>query len=365
MPARPSATAPLLTLADYRRAARARLDPLTWDYYRSGADAEVTLRDNRRAYQRWRIWPRMLVDVTTRHLSTTVLGAPVAMPILVAPTAYQRLAHSDGERATARATAAAGTLMCVSTLATVSLEDVAAAAPGAPRWFQLYVHKDRELTRTLVERAHVAGYGAIVLTVDTPVLGRRLADERNGFRLPPELTMANMVDTTLTSQPGEGSALEHYFSARHDASFTWRDLEWLRGLSPLPLVVKGVLRVDDARRSVDAGAAAVIVSNHGGRQLDGVPATLDALPAIADAIGGRAEVYVDGGVRWGADVLKALALGARAVLIGRPVLWGLAVAGADGVRHILDILREELARAMALAGCPKLSAIDRDLVRPR
>lgn len=354
----------LLTLADFRRAARRRLPTMAWDYYCSGADAQTTLRDNRRAFSRWQIWPRVLVDVAARELSTTLLGTPVSMPILVAPTAYQKLAHPDGEPATARAAAAAGTIAVISTLATVSLEEVATAAAG-PRWFQLYVHKDRELTRALVERAHAAGYGALVVTVDTPLLGRRLADERNGFRLPAHLTMANLVDAASVQSAQDGSALEHYFAARHDASFCWRDLEWLRGLSPLPIVLKGVLRADDAARAVAAGCAGIIVSNHGARQLDGAPATLDALPEVVAAVGERAEVLFDGGVRWGTDTLIALALGARAVLLGRPILWGLAVDGAAGARRVLEIAREELSRAMALAGCANLAAIDRTLVRRR
>lgn len=353
----------LLTLDDYRRAARKLLPTMTWDYYRSGADGQTTLRANRRAFARWQIWPRVLVDVSVRELATTVLGTRVTMPVLVAPTAYQKLAHADGEVATARAAAAAGTIACLSTLATTSLEEVAAAV-DAPRWFQLYVHKDRGLTRALVERAHAAGYGALVVTVDTPLLGRRLSDERNGFGLPPHLTMANFVDAARTQPGGDGSALNRYIASRHDASLSWRDLAWLRSLSPLPLVLKGVLRADDAARAVDAGCAGLIVSNHGARQLDGAPATLEALPSVAAAVGQRCEVLFDGGVRWGSDVVKALALGARAVLLGRPILWGLAVGGQDGARHVLEIVRDELSRAMALAGCPTLAAIDRDLVRP-
>lgn len=355
----------LLTLADWRRAARAKLPKLAWDYFRSGADAQRTLRANRRAFARWQIWPRVLVDVATRDLSTTLLGTRVTMPILVAPTAYQKLAHPDGECGMARAAAAAGTIAVVSTLATTSLEEVARAADG-PRWFQLYVHKDRALTRALVERAHAAGYRALVVTADTPLLGRRLADARNGFKLPAHLTMANLVDAAMVkSAPDQevGSALEHYFAQRHDASFSWRDLDWLRSLSPLPIVLKGVLRADDAARAVAAGCAAVIVSNHGARQLDGAPATLDALPEIVAAIGERAEVLVDGGVRWGTDVLVALALGARAVLLGRPILWGLAVDGERGARRVLELARDELSRAMALSGCASLAAIDHTLVR--
>jgi len=356
----------LLTVNDYRRAARAALAPQAYDYFRSGADAQTTLRANLRAFARWSLYYRVLVDVSAPRLATTLLGEPLAMPILVAPTAYQKLAHPDGELATARAAAAANTVYVVSTLATTSLEDIARAAPAGPRWFQLYVHRDRGLTRALVERAHAAGYRALVLTVDTPRLGRRLADERNHFALPPGLTMANLTADAAGASTAvdAGSALAHFFAARHDASLGWRDVEWLRSIAPLPLVVKGVIRADDAARAVEAGAAAVIVSNHGGRQLDGAPATLTALPPIVEALRGRAEVLVDGGVRWGTDVLKALALGARAVLVGRPILWGLAVGGEAGVAAVLGILRDELERAMALAGCPDLDAIDASLVRP-
>jgi 4-hydroxymandelate oxidase len=354
----------LQTLADYRRAARARLPQMAWDYFRSGADGGETLRENRRAYRRWQFWPRMLVDVSTRDLGTEILGARLSMPIAIAPTAYQRLAHPDGEVAMARAAAGAGTLLCAATLATTTLEDVAAAASG-PCWFQLYVHRDRGLVRELIERAQKAGYGALVITVDTPVLGRRLADERNGFRLPPSLRMANFPDGQMTFKE-DGSALNHYFAARHDAALSWRDLDWIRSLTTLPIILKGILRSDDAARAAASGCEGIMVSNHGGRQLDGVPATLDALPGVVAAVAGtRTVVMFDGGVRSGGDVLKALALGARLVLVGRPLLWGLAVAGEAGARHVLELLRAELDRAMTLAGCPSLAAIDRDLVRAR
>ncbi|MCU1278215.1 MAG: FMN-dependent alpha-hydroxy acid dehydrogenase [bacterium] len=353
----------LLTLADYRRAARGKLSPLAWRYFRAGADAEETLRDNRRAFGRWQIWPRVLVDVERRDLATTILGAPSTMPVLIAPTAYHRLAHPDGEAATVRGAAAAGVIACVATLATTSLEEVAVAAPSAPKWFQLYVHRDAGLTREMVARAAAAGYRALCVTVDTPVLGRRVGDERHGFALPPGMPMPNLLGAQLPST--DGSSLAKYFAERHDPAFSWRDLERLRAATALPLVLKGLLRGDDAARAVEHGCAAVIVSNHGGRQLDGVPATLDALPGVVDAVAGRCEVLVDGGVRWGTDVLKALALGARAVLLGRPILWGLAVDGEAGVRAVLELVRAELSRAMALAGCPTLGEITRDLVRPR
>jgi len=341
-------------VAELARAARRALPRAAWDYFRAGADGEVTLAANRRAFARWPLYPRVLVDVARCDPGLELLGARLAFPILIAPMAYQKLAHPDGELATARAAAGLGTVMVVSTLATVALEEVAAAAPG-PRWFQLYVHRDRGLTRELVARARAAGYGALVLTVDAPVLGRRLADVRNGFALPPGLAMANLA--------GSGTEGDHFGdAARHDPSLNWRDLDWLRGIAGVPLLVKGIVRADDAARAVAAGVAGVIVSNHGGRQLDGTVAALDALPGVVAAVGGSVPVLVDGGVRWGTDVLKALALGAAAVLVGRPVLWGLAVDGEAGVARVLTLLRDELVRAMALAGCPELAAVTRDLV---
>ena len=351
-----------LTVGEFEPAARDRLGAMAWDYFRSGADAEYTLARNREAFAEYEIWPRVLVDVARRELATTLLGCAAASPILVAPTAYHRLAHPDGELGTARAAARAGTILVVSTLATTPLEEVAAASE-APKWFQLYVHRDRGLTRALVERAARSGYRALVVTVDTPLLGRRLGDERNHFALPAGLTMANLVDGAPAAS--DGSALANWFAERHDASLTWRDFEWLRSLSPLPLVLKGILRADDAERAVGCGAEAIIVSNHGGRQLDGAPATIDALSSVARAVAGRALVMMDGGVRSGGDVLKALALGAEAVLVGRPVLWGLAVAGEEGVAKVLALLAEELSRAMALAGCATVAALREDLVRRR
>jgi 4-hydroxymandelate oxidase len=348
----------LLTVDDFEAAAKRVLAPEAWDYFRSGADAERTLTENRAAYSRRRIWPRVLVDVSTVQTGIELFGTQLASPILIAPTAYHRLAHPDGEPATARAAATAKTIFVLSTLATTRIEEV---ITNGPRWFQLYVHRDRGLTRSLVERAVAAGHQAIVLTVDTPILGRRLADERNRFILPAGLTMANLVGD---GDPiaGDGSALAAWFAARHDASLTFADVAWLKSIAPLPLLVKGILRPDDAQRALDAGADGIIVSNHGGRQLDGVPATPDALPGVVEKIAGRLPVLVDGGIRWGTDVLTALALGARAVLVGRPILWGLAVAGELGVSRVLSILHSELARAMALAGCPNIAAITRDVV---
>ncbi|MDB4939477.1 MAG: L-lactate dehydrogenase [Labilithrix sp.] len=364
-PAALAAFAACVTVDDLEEVARARLSKVAYDYFRSGSDEEHTLRRNRDAWTTYEIWYRTLVDVSSPRIATTVLGTDVSSPILVAPTAYHALADAGGERATARAAAESGTLYVASTLATTTLEDVAAAAPAGPRWFQLYVHKDREFTARLVERAKAAGYAAIVVTCDTPVLGRRCADVRNAFALPAGMVMANLVETLPPDlRDGAGSELARFVASRHDAAFTWKDLAELADTcAPLPLVVKGLVRGDDARAALDSGARAVWVSNHGGRQLDLAPATADGLVDIVAAIGGRAEIYVDGGIRSGTHALVALGLGARAVFVGRPVLWGLGAAGQDGVTRVLSLLREELVRAMQLAGCADVNAVDRDLVR--
>jgi 4-hydroxymandelate oxidase len=352
-----------MNLLDLELAARERLSPMAYEYYAGGAHDEVTVRENRRAYEALALRPRVLVDVGRRDLSTTVLGTPLAAPVLVAPMAFQRLAHPDGELATARAARASGSLMVLSTLATAPVEEVGAAAPG-PLWFQLYVYKDRGATRALVERAEGAGCTALVLTVDTPLLGRRERDVRTGFTLPPELSIGNVVPGGPSTLPPAhaDSGLAAFFASLLDPSLTWRDVEWLRSITRLPVVVKGVLRADDAGQAVERGAAAVVVSNHGGRQLDTAVATVRALPEIVDAVAGRVEVLVDGGVRRGTDVVKALALGARAVLLGRPVLWGLAVGGEAGVAGALATLREELDLAMALCGCPTVADVAPDLL---
>ena len=348
-----------MDVAALRERARELLDPVAFDYYVSGADDEVTLADNEAAWQRIRLLPRVLRDVSVVNPSTTVLGEPIRSPLVVAPTAYHRLAHDEGEAATARGAAAAGTVMCVSTLATVSLEDVAAAAPDAPRWFQLYIRKDRSFTEDLVARAKAADYRALVVTVDLPVFGRRWRDERNNFTLPEGLMMANLDAAAPTV---EGSGLAAYAEEEFDRSLTFDDLTWLRDISGLPVIVKGVLRADDAAACVAAGAAAVVVSNHGARQLDTAVATADALPAIAEAVGDGGEIYVDGGIRRGTDIVKALALGARAVLVGRPVLWGLATGGAQGVRAVLDELTDEFVRALTLCGAATPEDITPDLL---
>lgn len=352
-----------VNLSEIEKIAQECLSPAARDYYASGANDEITLRRNREAFERISLWYRVLVDVARRDTSTTVLGEPLSLPLLVAPTAFHKLANEEGEAATARAASATGTVMVNSTLSNTAVEDVVAAASG-PVWFQLYVYRDREATRALVERAEAAGCSALVLTVDAPLLGQRERDVRNRFRLPDDLRVENMFATAMESMPEEhsGSGLAAYFATLLDPSLTWKDVEWLRSITKLPVVIKGIVRPDDAHRAVDHGADAVVVSNHGARQLDTSPATIDALPGVVDAVDGRIEVLLDGGVRRGTDIIKALALGARAVLIGRPVLWGLAAGGEPGVRHVLQLLKDELDLALALSGCPTVHDIGPDLV---
>jgi len=350
-----------LNVRDFERIARERLSPEAWDYYASGANDEVTLRANEAAYDRIPVHYRVLVDVAHRDPRTEVLGHSIRMPILVAPTAFHKLAHPEGEVATAGAAGRAGTIMTLSTLSNSKVEEVVPASSG-PVWFQLYVYRDRAATEALVARVEAAGARALVLTVDAPLLGRRERDVRNRFRLPEGLTIENMLSAGTLPDVDHDSGLAAYFSTLLDPSLGFRDIEWLRSITKLPVLVKGIVRPDDARRAVDHGAAGIVVSNHGGRQLDGSPATIDALPGVVEAVDGRCEVLVDGGIRRGTDVLKALARGAQAVLVGRPVLWGLAADGEAGVAGVLDLLREELDLAMALAGCPTVADVTADLL---
>ena len=354
-----------INLCDLEERAQAVLPQMSYDFYASGANDEITLRDNRAAYERIKVLPRMLIDVSARDMSTTVLGEPVSMPILIAPMALQCLGHPDGEIATTKAAGAAKTLTTLATLATTSIEEVMAIATG-PVWFQLYVFRDRALTASLVQRAAAAGCKAVVLTVDVPVPGKRERDVRNRFTLPEHLFLKNLWPAGLEKLPKDvaDSGMAAYAAANFDPALTWKDVNWLAQITKLPVVVKGILRADDALSAVNHGAAGIIVSNHGGRQLDTTPAAISVLPEIVDAVAGAVEVYVDGGIRRGTDVLKAIAYGARAVLIGRPILWGLAVGGEAGVKSVLEMLRAEFDLAMALSGCPNLAAITRDLVRP-
>lgn len=363
-----------LNLFAYQDAAEARLPQMAYDYYAGGAHDEITLRENHRMYDRIQLRPRMMQDIRGRSTATTLLGHALDLPVLVAPTAFHRMACDAGELATVRAAGRAGALMILSTLSTTAVEDVTAAATG-PVWFQLYVYGDREATRALVHRAEAAGAEALVLTVDGQVWGCRERDERNGFQLPEGLTIKNLGGAVRDGAAGdgaaegdtfpavEGSGLAAYVNEQFDKNLRWKDLDWLASLTDLPVLVKGVLRGDDARLAMDHGAAGVVVSNHGGRQLDTVPATIEVLPEIAAAVDGRAPVLVDGGIRRGTDVLKALCLGADAVCVGRPILWGLATDGEDGAAHVLRLLHEELDLAMALSGITRVADATPDLVR--
>jgi 4-hydroxymandelate oxidase len=337
------------------------LERTAYDYYRSGAGDEITLGRNRSAFSEIRILPHVLRDVSHVSLETELLGTGASMPVAVAPTAFHGLADPRAEVATARGAAAADAVFCLSSLSNTAPEAIAEASAG-PRWFQLYVFRDRGLTRDLVERAEASGYRAILLTVDAPVLGRRERDVGNAFELPGHLTIACVGDAV--EAPAGESGLAAYFASQLDPSLTWADLEWLVEVSGLPVVVKGVHRADDAARAVEAGAAGVIVSNHGARQLDTVPATIEMLPAVADGVEGRAEVLLDGGVRRGTDVVKALCLGADGVMVGRPILWGLALGGEDGVRRVLNMLRLELREAMALCGAASLTDLSAEMLAP-
>ena len=337
--------------------ARARLAPAAYAFAAAGADDEIATADNVAAWRRLRLRPRMLNDITGIDTGVSILGVRLETPIMVAPFGRHRLFHPDGERATARGAAAAGSVFVLPTTSTVSMEDVAAEPGAAPRWFQLYLPPDRALTENLIDRAAAAGFGAVVLTVDQPVYGSSPRAARAPLKPSPDIRNAN-----LPGQPIAQNAYKPDYSGRVTFPATWRDLEWLVRRSSIDVLVKGVLRGDDALRCVEAGAKAVIVSNHGGRHLDASIATADALPEIAAAVARKAELYVDGGIRRGTDIVKALALGARAVLVARPVIWGLALDGADGVRAVLDHLRAELVRSMALCGTARLDEITPDLV---
>lgn len=338
-----------LNIFEYESLAQERLDPVFWDYYAGGSDDETTLRANQDDFARLRLRPRVLVDTSRCDTSTSLLGVSVPMPILVAPTSMHCLAHPEGECATAQGAGAAGALMIASTDATRPLEEIAQAASG-PLWFQLYIYGSLEIAAGLVRRAEAAGYQAIVLTVDFPVMGNRERSKRHGVSMPPPpFVQANFA----------GMALEDL----GQFPVTWGSIDWLHVESGLPILVKGILTAEDARLALEHGVSGIIVSNHGGRQLDGAVTSIEALPEVVEAVAGRCEVYLDGGIRRGTDILKALALGAHAVLVGRPILWGLAVDGASGVHQVLSILHTELERAMKLAGCPTIASITRSLVK--
>ena len=348
-----------VNLREFEALAREIVTPMAWAYYAGGANDEVTLREADRAWDRFRLRPRVLVDVSAVDTRTTILGTPLSFPVLTAPCALNRLAHPDGEVAVARAAAASGIVQVLSTASSTGLEEVATAVP-APRWFQLYCYRDLAITEDLVRRAESAGYTALCLTVDVPILGRREREVRASFAPPAGVTMKILeryANDQLPMVHGE-SALAQYVVSRWDASLTWDVVSWLRTKTALPIVLKGILTGEDAALAVQHGAHAIIVSTHGGRQLDRVVASAAALGEVVASVQGGAEVLVDGGIRRGTDVLVALALGARAVLIGRPYLWGLAVDGEAGVRHVLQLLHDEFALAMALSGRARVGAID-------
>lgn len=354
-----------LNLFDLEAMAASRAPAAAWDYYRSGAHDELTLGRNRAAWAEIALHYRVLVDVSRRSTATTVLGRELASPVVIAPTAFHGLVHPDGELATARAASRAGTAMILSSLSNTAIEDVAPET-DAPLWFQLYVYRDRGATAELVRRVEAAGAQALFVTVDAPLLGRRERDVRNRFALPPHLGVRNLLPSGYDDLPADrpDSGLAAYFQDLIDPALTWADLGWLRSLTGLPIVLKGVVRADDARRAADAGLAGVVVSNHGGRQLDTSPATAEVLGPIAEALDGAVELFVDGGIRRGTDVVKALALGASAVLLGRPILWGLAAGGQAGVERALRLMADELDLALALCGCPDLGSLGPDLLHP-
>ncbi|NXP46845.1 HAOX2 oxidase, partial [Heliornis fulica] len=342
----------MVCLSDFEAYAKMYLPKIAWDFFEAGADDCSTRDENILAYKRIRLRPRMLRDVSVMDIRTKLLGTEISFPVGIAPTGFHQLAWPDGEKSTARAAKAMNTCYIASTYSTCSLEDISAAAPGGLRWFQLYIHRNRAVSKQLVQRAAAAGFQGLVLTVDLPYTGKRRNDVRNGFCLPPHMKLKNL----------EG-AFEVCKMSLLDPSVTWNDIYWLQSLTHLPIIIKGILTKEDAELAVRHGVQGIIVSNHGGRQLDGAPATIDALVEVVEAVQGRVEVYLDGGIRKGSDVIKALALGAKCVFIGRPALWGLAYKGEEGLQDLLRILQDEFRLSMALAGCANVSEIGRHLVQ--
>ncbi|XP_055709440.1 uncharacterized protein LOC129805505 [Phlebotomus papatasi] len=349
-------------LDEYEEKARENLSKNALNYYRNGTGKGLSLQWNRSCYDRIRIHPHCLRDVSERSAKCQLLGIDMAMPVGVSPTAMQKVVHPEGEIASAKAAEEMGVIFTLSCLSTTSLEQVAAATPNSPKWFQLYIYIDRNLTRNLIRRAEKAGYRAIVVTVDTPMFGFRRP--KNTLSLPSHLYLDNFTSERIEGlkEAGEGLNLAGYLSSNIYRCLTWEDIKWLVKETHLPVLAKGVLRADDAMRAVECGCKGIIVSNHGGRQLDSVPPTIDVLPGIVSAVGDKVAIIVDGGIRQGTDVFKALALGARMVLIGRPVVWGLTVGGQAGVVDVLKILQTEFDVAMAVSGCSKITDITRDLI---
>jgi L-lactate dehydrogenase (cytochrome) len=370
-------------IEDLRQAARRRIPKMFFDYAEAGSYAEETLRANRADMERIKLRQRVLVDVAERDLRTTIIGEPVPLPLGLGPVALTGMQHRDGEIAACRAAQAAGLPFCLSTMSICSIEDVAAAV-GKPFWFQLYVMKDRGFVRALIERAAAARCSALVLTIDLQVLGQRHCDVRNGLTVPPAIRLKNLLD--IATKPGWAlgmlrgkrktfgnlaghagatqnvNSLASWIADQFDPALSWKDVEWVRSLWPGKLILKGVLDLEDARLAAKSGASALVVSNHGGRQLDGAPSSISALPRIADAVGGEIEVMFDGGIRSGQDLLRALALGARSCLIGRSYIFGLAAAGEAGVAKAIELIRNELDVTMALCGVNSVRAVNRSVI---
>ncbi|XP_028134646.1 2-Hydroxyacid oxidase 1-like [Diabrotica virgifera virgifera] len=354
----------LFSVSEFEKHALEVLPKNIRDYYRSGAGRQETLADNRKAFFRYKVRPRYLRNVENIDLSTVVLGEKISMPIGIAPSGMQKMAHPMGELAVVKAAQEMGVVYTLSTMSTYSIEEVAQAAPMAVKWFQVYIYKDRDLTRNLILRAEKAGFKAIVLTVDAPLFGLRIPDLKNKFTLPPHLKLANFEGrvSEMSQDPTKGSGLNNYVNDLFDPSINWEDIKWLKSITNLPIVLKGILTAEDALLAVEAGVAAVQVSNHGSRQLDGTPAAIDALCDVVKAVGDKIEVYIDGGVTDGVDVLKAVALGAKMALVGRSALWGLVHSGQQGVERVLNILKNELRTGLGISGYSKINQIDRSLV---
>ncbi|XP_043525277.1 peroxisomal (S)-2-hydroxy-acid oxidase GLO5 [Frieseomelitta varia] len=355
----------MICIEDFEKYALKHLTPSVRDYYNSGAGEMFSLKLNVEAFKKYRIRPRFLRNVSKRDLTTTILGERISMPLGVAPAAMQRMAHPEGECANARAAQEAGTIYILSTISTSSIEEVAEAAPDAIKWFQLYIYKDRNVTLNLVSRAERAGFKALLLTVDAPLFGDRRLDIKNKFSLPSHLRLRNFEGelSSKINNAESGSGLNEYVTNLFDASLTWNDIKWLKSITKLPLILKGILTPQDALLAIEYGASAIVVSNHGARQIDTIPASIEALSEITKAVDGRIEVYMDGGVRQGIDVFKALALGAKMVFVGRPMLWGLTCDGKNGARAVLEVFRKEIDVAFALSGCATVNDVTRDMVQ--
>ncbi|XP_072032433.1 2-Hydroxyacid oxidase 1-like [Amphiura filiformis] len=360
----------LVCLDDYEKKAEQLLPKFAYDHCVGGADDQQTLQDNKEAFTRFQLRPRLMRDVSNRDMSTTILGHHLPHPIAIGPSSFHKMVHPDGEIATVKGAAMTSTPICIGgSTSNVTLEDLAEAVKDSttPLWIQFYIYKDRQINERLIKRAEKAGYEALFVTVDVPCLGKRRLDIRNQFNLPSNLSAANIAGELEIQQlytKGKGSGLENFANTQFDPSVTWEDIKWLRSITRLPIVLKGILTAEDAREAVKYGVNGIIVSNHGGRQLDGVLATIDALSEVVEAVrGSNVEVYLDGGVTKGTDVLKALALGAKAVFIARPIMWGLACDGQEGVKKVVDILKDEFSLAMALSGCTSIEDISRDILQ--